>query len=262
MRNEVQTLHMSERILRPGDNLVVTVLSGGYHIEPTKGTKYELEWVEAFFLKIAHVGNLKRIWDMGVNIAPAGSSNHAFLGDTGHGTGNDVLRVRNDPWLIYHFSIAPLQDKLRIYPMVFNEEVSGWEYLISGQPDPVAGDNYGYIDGREINCYLDPTIHLEGVAWHSDQETTPWYYGFYNDDVVQIRPVLNIRGAAYSVHPIMDKKIQEKLLRGIHGYERLLIPIGSTTKRNTIHMPAEWRNCGASMLVKKDYYREIIEGVR
>jgi len=254
MRKEVAYPHISERILKPGDNLVLVVQTGDARIN-IRGRNFEVDKATAYFFKVLQVSQLHRKWE-GPTLDSGSGSDYNYLGDTGHGTGNDILRIKDDPWIIYHYAIGVAYNHLWVYPMHFNEETCGLEYLVADQPDPTNGDPYGYIPGHEIENFDDPSIQLEGVSWHSDQESTAIHYGFYNNDTIKLKVLLNIRGATYSVHPIADPDIQMKILR--REIPALVIPLGSATKRLTMYPPDEWKDAGCSMEITRPIFKEVI----
>jgi len=150
--------YMSDVTLSPGDNLVIVFPEGNdARIEMKNGGELGVPYGRAFFFKVVLASGLRYHYDLFDNLAAETGLDYDYLGDTGHGTGNDILRLQDDDWWIYHFGYSPLQDTLRVYRKVeARANESGWEYTQPNQPNPTLGDPYGYVKGAEDFNWFDP----------------------------------------------------------------------------------------------------------
>jgi len=107
--------YMSDVTLGPGDNLVIVFPEGNdARIEMEKGGILGVPYGRAFFFKVVLASQLRFHYDLFDTLAALTGLDYDYLGDTGHGTGNDILRIQDDDWWIYHFGYSPLQDSLRV----------------------------------------------------------------------------------------------------------------------------------------------------
>ena len=161
----------------------------------------------------------------------------------------DILRNENSEWLIYHMSISVQQPEIRIYPQIPPAKLlGGWDYLVSDQPRPVAGSEYGYVAGKDIEDYYNPPAALETLGWKKKEgEKSYSRYGFFNESRVKtILPVFNILGRGYIVHPVMDEASKHKIVAGPpYGPPRTLISLGPVRELFSLDTPTEWdaANC-------------------
>jgi len=124
-------------------------------------------------------------------------------------SGDDILRIEDFNWRVYHYSLGVQQDEIRVYPRIPDNQNGGaWDWLTGSEPDPTNGDPYGYIPGIRSD-YYDPHISLEAVSWETSSRS-PIQYGFYNESTTKaIEPILSIRGHAYELRPVEQR--EEKL---------------------------------------------------
>lgn len=244
---------MSDVLLEAGDNLVLlfpTRNAGAVGGEtPPAG--------RAFFFKVLAWGNLKQVYsdimtaETATYLATETGVDYGYLGTTGLDSGKDLLRIKDDPWWIYHFGYSPLQSTLRVYPRLeIGHNISGWEYKIKDEPDPTAGDDFGYsVRGSEVLDYEDPPALTETIAFRSKEEGRLWQFGFYNEsDELRIYPIIYLKGKAYRVIPIVNRATMEKMITA--SIPRHLVTIGGLDKytEETI-IPSEWKAVGNEMEV-------------
>jgi len=235
---------ISDVLLYTGDNLILlfpTKSAAGVAGEsPPAG--------RAFFFKVLAVSRLNQRY---TEIMTAEAEDYldtetgvdyGYLGDGGIGEGDDILRIEDDPWWIYHFGYSPLQESLRVYrKLEIGPNMTGWEYRIRDEPDPTAGDDYGFIKGAEVVNYWDPPVETETIAFRSKEEGRMWQFGFFNDsDELRIIPVLNIVGRAYKVIPIIKEPTMVKLLTG-QIPSRLVTVDGLHSYTEETIIPKEWK---------------------
>jgi len=136
------------------------------------------------------------------------------------GGGDDILRIQDRAWKLYHFSLGVQQDDVRIYPRVpDNQNGGGFDWLSGSEPAPDNGDAYGYIPSEKTE-YLDPTIELESISWESASRS-PVQFGFYNENPNKpVEPIISVRGWAYELRPVKDEDEMLRLLADSFRFRR------------------------------------------
>jgi len=146
MTDEIR--YISQLLLKPGENLVVLFAEGN----DAKVKNVGVPLTRAFFFKVAVEVELRYRYQLFGQLEPQQGKDYNYLGDAGHGSGNDILRIEDDDWWVYHFGYAPLQDDLRVYKRLSAEVgITGFEYPTPDLPDPTVGSPFGYIKGREVS---------------------------------------------------------------------------------------------------------------
>jgi len=240
---------ISQLLLRPGENLVVLFAEGN----DAKANDIGVPLVRAFFFKVAIETELKYRYQLFGQLEPQSGKDYNYLGDTGHGTGNDILRINDDDWWVYHFGYAPLQDDLRVYKRLAAEVgITGFEYTTPDLPDPLLGSPFGYVKGREILNYYDPPAKTETFMFRNDRRGQLWHFGLWNESIDtetgQMDPCLLIVGKAYRLLPITKKDIMLRLLHG--EIPRHMITFdGVKNIREETYIPLEWKEVGNELYV-------------
>ncbi len=178
----------------------------------------------------------------------------------------DILRNENSEWLIYHVSISVQQPEIRIYPQIPPAELlGGWDYLVSNEPSPEAGSDYGYVAGKDIEDYFNPPAALETLGWKKKEgEKSYNRYGFFNESRVKtILPAFNILGRGYIVHPVMDESSKRKIVAGPpYGPPRTLISLGSVRSLFSLDTPSEWDDSNAYIEITQAMLAQDLAGVK
>jgi len=180
--------------------------------------------------------------------AAGGSADYQSLYDS---NGNDILRIRDrdrNNYYIYHFSIAVQQDRIRVYPRIPPTQTGGgFEWLSANQPDPTAGDPYGYQLGSQMDFY-NPPRELETVSFRSGT-TSNVEYGFYNEHPDRrITPRLHIKGRAYLMKPYTEESDRKKIISGQEP--RTMIGWGPIKDSFEPGTPDEWDDKAMTMIDK------------
>jgi hypothetical protein len=162
--------------------------------------------------------------------------------------GKDVLRNDEDDMYVYHVAVAPLQEKLRVYPQVPDSQPGGaFPYLTARRPAPTEGDIIGYVDGQDIGEFHDPDAELaEQLIWN-DGESSNITFGLFNSDTERrILPKLSIYGAAYSISPVMEDDEQRKVLNAaFRGSDNVVnVQWGAVRDSFSYQIPDEWQASG------------------
>jgi len=241
--------YMSEVLLETGDNLIIVFPEpGDAEVEVGRKGHLGVPYGRAFFFKVILASKLRYHYDLFNNLSPLAGVTYNYLGDAGHGAGNDILRIGNDDWWMYHFGYSPLQDTLRVYRKVnARHSETGFEYTTPDRPNPALGDPYGYIKGAQVFNWFDPPAETETVMFRNDRDGELWWFGLYNEHQdLEIDPALWVDGKAYRVDPIVDVESMEKLLKGAPApFRRRIITVdGLRDFREEAYIPIEWKEAG------------------
>lgn len=203
------------------------------------------------------------------DISSGSGSNYQRLYDS---DGEDILRVEDRNWRVYHYALGVQQDDIRIYPRIPDNQNGGaWEWLTASQPDPTNGDPYGYIPG-ERSDYYDPSVSLEGISWET-ASVTPIEYGFYNEGNTAIEPILSVRGHGYELRPVEQKVEMLRILSELSKpvYNRQVSVTMIDYSRNalrpfTFDPPEAWKDAGNNLQVSRvnlpENLDKAIEGLK
>lgn len=241
--------YISQVLLNLGDNLIVLFAEGN----DAKVNDCGVPLGRAFFFKVAAEVELRRRYQLFAQLEAQHGVAYNYLGDTGHGAGNDVLRINDDDWWVYHFGYSPKQDDLRVYKRLATEVgITGFEYATPDLPNPVLGTPYGYIKGREIKNYYDPPVQTETLAFRNNRQGQLWHFGLWNESIDletgQIDPLMLIRGKAYRLIPIVRPAMQTRILHG--EIPRHMITFdGIKNIREETYLPLEWKKAKNEMYV-------------
>jgi len=237
---------MSEVVLSSGDNLIIVFPEGNdARIEMPGGGEVGVPYGRAFFFKVVLASNFRYHYDLYGNLEKLTGLDYAFLGDTGPGAGNDILRIQDDDWWVYHFGYSPLQDTLRVYRKVeARANESGLEYTQPNEPNPTLGDQYGYVKGAEVYNWFDPPAKTETIAFRNRREGRLWRFGLYNEHQdLGIDPAIMICGRAYRLDPVIEHDSMEKMLKGDPApFRRRIFTVdGLKDWREEAYVPNEWK---------------------
>jgi hypothetical protein len=168
--------------------------------------------------------------------------------------GNDVLRNDEDDWFVYHYTVAPMQEDIRVYPQIPDSQPGGvFRYLGARQPSSQLGSPIGYADGNDNPEYYEPQGGiLENLVWDTG-ETTPVEYQFFNSNSQRRKiPKLNIFGAGYVLAPITEDVVKRNLLVAASNNDNSVTQLTWGPIRDTFsyELPDSWEDVGNSLIVK------------
>lgn len=241
--------NISQVLLKPGQNLVVLFAEGN----DAKIGDIGVPLTRAFFFKVAVETELRYRYQLFDQLEAQNGVTYNYLGDTGHGAGNDIFRIHNDDWWVYHFGYSPLQKNLRVYKRVAVEiGITGFEYPTPDLPDPTVGTPYGYMKGREVQNYYDPPVKTETLAFRNDRQGQLWQFGLWNESIDletgQMDPCLLIVGKAYRLVPIINIINMRRILSG--EIPRHMITFdGVKNIREETYLPHEWKTAKNELYV-------------
>ena len=240
MQRKVQYRGIESRLLYPQDALVIAMM--------TSKKEHSADYYIFQVVNYAELILRDKLRDKSGSVVTlnAGSGrDYDYIYDS---DGKDVLRIRARDelmWYMYHFSIAVLQDKIRIYPRIPPSQTGGaFEYLTIERPKPIDGDPFGYILSDETD-YYNPPVSLEAVTWMSGEQSII-QYGFYNEGTSNVQPDISIRGRAYIVAPYTksdDEKravINAILKEDIRG---IIVQFGPIKDTFSVNIPKAWNDC-------------------
>lgn len=229
---------ISDRILDEGDNFILL-----FPAESGRVGKQEVTIGRGFFFKVLSWDRFFLEYDHLSALAVAGSADYNYLGTTGHGTGDDVLRIKDDEWWMYHFGFSMSADAIRTYRRLAGRlALGGFEYHDADEPSPVTGDDYGYVLGSEVEDAYDPPAYTETMCWYTGKTDKPlWEWGFYNEHPVkQLTGKLILVGRQYKVIPITKESVQIDMIAG--RIPRSIISVGGLRMtREEAFIPDDWK---------------------
>jgi len=209
------SVRMDDRVRDAGEGLIVAFPEKNASIEGES-----LDTLKAYFFKVAEQQRFYyRYSDLG-SFNAGESSDFAYLGDTGHGTGDDVLRMHNDDFHVLHFGVGLESTDLRVYEKVDPSSGSNTALDYSGSSDnadPTVPSDFGYYNGAMVDDRYNPNAFTERVAFRNDKEGEFLQYGFYADDALTTTESdLHLVGRGYKLLPVTDSDTQDKMQRAIN----------------------------------------------
>lgn len=211
---DMQTIE--ERVLGLGDYLLITLNTERGDNKPHQGLSSPEVWVfrvSRVFKKFS-----KRYSEL-PTVGAGESLDFDYLGNEGHGEGDDILRVEDDDFHIMHFGFAPESLELKIWwklstmlkggTSVDREDPSGYSDV---------GTDFDYIDGTMIKDIRNPPKITEMVSFRGNtqkgqDEGQTVQFAFENVADVDIDPLLWLRGASYKVVPVEDEDDRKHIIR-------------------------------------------------
>jgi len=200
---------ISDAGLEPGEFLAIHI-GGSFNNSRINDDTIRTKTSEFWFFQVADRASLRyqpfELRDeQGSTVGSIGTTSGVQYQRFFDSNGDDILRNEDNSWRVYHFSVGVEESNIRIYPRVPDNQNGGaWGWLGGSDPDPTAGDLYGYIPSDEIDAD-DPPIELESVAWRNDTRSVH-QYGFYNADTANAQtPTLTVQGHAYELRPVYDE---------------------------------------------------------
>lgn len=207
---------ISDAGLEVGEYLVLQI-AGSFSNKTITGDRIRTKDTEYWFFQVADRVNLNYSpytlrSDNGNSVGPIDPEtgvNYQRLYDS---DGQDILRVNDSHWRIYHFSLGIQQNQVRVYPRIpDNQNGGGFDWLSGSQASPQDGEPFGYIPASDTD-YNDPTIELEAVSWETSSRS-PVQYGFYNENPNEpVDPIISIKGFAYELRPVEQEDEMLSLL--------------------------------------------------
>lgn len=210
---------ISDRLRSHGQGLIVGFPEGGENSVDGK----RVETLEAYFFRVAEVQDMYIPYDqvgMDDGLTSGESLDFNYLGDDGLGAGDDVLRVGEDDFHMYHFGVVPQDPALRMYYTVSPSSESNDALSRRGRefPDPLDTDaRYrGYMTRGMSPSIYDPGADTERVSFRNDKDGEFLQFGFYaEDDITEEGSTLHIVGRGYKVHPVTEESVQDKMLETV-----------------------------------------------
>jgi hypothetical protein len=214
---------MSERTQDVGQGLIVGFPHEGNTVEMPNNETVDV--YDAYFFRIAKAHRFYWHYDQLGDFSAGESYDYGFLGDSGQSDnaaspGNDILRIENDDFLVYHVGIGLETYDLRVYnklgPAKQYREV---DHDNQGQPDPTSDGNFGYYSGRQTRGdRYDPPAMTERLAFRNDNSGEIIQFGFRAESALTASETdLHIVGKTYELLPVLDDETQDKMLADVVG---------------------------------------------
>jgi len=171
--------------------------------------------------------------------------------------GNDILRIpeaSKNRFLVYHFSLAVQQSRIRVYPLVPETQTAGgFTYLSATEPDPTAGDEQAYLLGEEMD-FANPPRELEAISFMAG-DTSVIQYGFYNEHPDRrIIPRMHVKGRSYLLEPVIKEDLKKKIAYG--KIPRTIISAGPIKDSFEPGVPDAWDE--AEIDIEEAVFKEMV----
>jgi len=172
-------------------------------------------------------------------------------------SGDDILRIEDFNWRVYHYSLGVQQDNVRVYPRIPDNQNGGaFDWLSGSEPRPQDGDPYGYIPSTRTD-FEDPSISLEAVSWETASRT-PIQYGFYNEGNSAVDPVISVRGFGYELRPVEQQQEKLRILADMsrpEGRRQFAIKSvdysGNSLRSFSFDPPSAWKDASNNLNVSR-----------
>jgi hypothetical protein len=210
-----------EAILDENQNLAIIL-----PLAVAKDPKFAL-----YFFRVMRRSTLHRTYDSELSeIATGATVDFNYLGETGLGTGDDILTVSEErPFRILHFAFGIRPSEIWWYKSIpADTPQTGWAYRVP----PRVGDKRDYVPGS-LSPYDNPTVATEVVLFHK----LSIHMGLKNEAGRSIRPSLRLLGAGYDTVQIVNKSVIEGMLRQKPPCRFLTV---GGLQMFTYNVPTEW----------------------
>ncbi len=198
---------ISQRILSTGENLII--------LFPVARLDEKYRTAIAYVFKVAVSRPLVIDWKHTPAISANSGVDFNYLGDTGHGSGKDILRIKTNDWWVYHFGVGPENPNLRVYSRldVSKYTDSALDYDATDSADPTAGSDYDFISSKDMANIFDPENEFIAFRTSFRGEGKLLKFGFYADGVnIPAGSPLYIRGAGYLLHPVTSSEKRVEII--------------------------------------------------
>lgn len=258
-------------LLEPGEFLVLHIGESNSN-KTISGDSIRTKDSEFWFFQVADRANIKQspvkfYDDSGTARGPLSPNSGLGYGRLYDSSGSDLLRNDEDSWRVYHFSLGVMQDGVRVYPRVpENQNGGGFSYLTGSEPDPTEPSSVGYVES-EVTDYEEPATELEGLAWRNGTRSAH-QYGVYNTNEYSVDPLLSITGAAYELRPVVEAENLFSLLADISRPQserdnklRLVDFSKSALRTFSYSVPDSWKDAQNTLSVSEVNLPREIEKV-
>lgn len=236
---------ISKKVLSMGENLIV--------LFPITSIKDTYRTALAYVFKVAVSRRLALDWKLLSAITAGSGLDYDYLGTTGFGTGDDILRVRNNDWWVYHYGIASANPNLRMYNRIDVTKYtdSAFDYDAAETANPLTGSNYDYTSSKEMANIYDPDNEFIAFRTAIRGAGKLFKFGFYADEDIPLNSPLYLRGAGYLLQPVSDETTRMQIIN-----EATKRPDEQSVKASTVvvgglnrydlgsMLPIDWTNVG------------------
>lgn len=250
--------NMSDRVRDPGHGLIIGMSTE----ENVSANRQTVQTYKAYFFKVTKSAPFYYFWDELGALNSGQSSDYTYLGDSGHGVGEDVLRVEEDDFIAYQFGYAPEDPNLRVYEAVSPAGTPNRALDRQGEPtypDPTTPATSDYFMSRFTEDKYDPPASTERVSFRNDDDGQFLQFGFYADaDVDAANAALHLVGRGYQLVPVTDTGTQDQMLSLVTGEQNATEADAPPTVMTTVgglptfklgtERPDEWDDNHAQVL--------------
>lgn len=212
------TKTMLERVRDPGHGFIIGFPTTNTERRTGDGT-FNLDTLEAYFFRVAKSQRFYYEYDQLGSFTDGETRDFDYLGSGGLGSGDDILRVGEDDFHVYHFGFAPESPDLNVYTAV-NPSSSSDKALARRGRDigPQPGDPSGFFNTRRADSAYDPPAETERVSFRNDKDGEFLEFAFEaTDDIAAGNDTLYLTGRGYKLLPVTDTETQEKMVEVVAG---------------------------------------------
>ena len=228
---------IAELILRENDNLAIAM--------PVT----DLKEVDLYFFRVFRLYALQRTYDSELTeLASGGTVDFNYLGDTGIGTGKNILEVyERFPFRMLHYGIGGAPGEVWLYKAQPPDvQATGFGYEVEA---PKVGDKRDYVP-FSLSPLDTPTRLTESIVFHKFTA----HYGLYNSSARTIRPNLRILGAGYDCVQITSRRFIDAML---NGRKPCRILTAGSLRTFTYDVPDTWK---PPVRVDRELIERLMEG--
>jgi hypothetical protein len=203
------TKTMDQRVRDPGHGVII-----GFPTDATNKVGVDLDTLKTYFFRVARTQRLYYEYDNIGALNEGDTVDFGYLGDTGIGSGNDVLRVGEDDFHAYHFGFSPEDPNLNVYTSVSPSSSTDKALSRRGRDNgPSPGDPRGFFSSRRAGNVYDPPAETERVSFRNDKDGEFLEFGFEaTDDITEENSTLHVIGRGYKLLPVTDTDTQDRML--------------------------------------------------
>jgi hypothetical protein len=208
---------MSDRLLDIGENLIVAFPVKEYDVPISETKTISAQTSLCYVFRVSAWYPFYYEWDKLGALSKGGYSGLNYLGETGHGSGDDILRIERDDFQVYHVFLAPDDPNVRIY-----RSISPVGSVLSALDRKVSSDLASVSSGSKFDCYtgkqvvdkFNPTSIAENLVFRagSSDSGKSFQWGFYAIESIPSTYTFYLIGRSYKLIPVTDETMRKKII--------------------------------------------------
>lgn len=208
---------ISERLLEGDEGLIITIPTSDASRINAGGSQIRTN--RAYFFKVTKEQRLYWEYTQLPSIGAGNNLNFGYLGENGHpddvnNPGDDIFRLENDDFKVYHFGLGTDQSDLRVYEKVAPSNPNrAFDHSNQDEPNPQEPSTFGFYTGNNITDQYDPENVSERIAFRNAQRGRLLQWGFYAESNLSAADTdLVFTGRTYQLRPVLDPQEQNRML--------------------------------------------------